>query len=242
MIGFGKTDIGRRRELNEDSIFVSNIPVGELPNLYIVADGMGGHNAGEIASSMSVEYFCEFISNNSLKDDEILDTIVGGVKYANDKVYQESLKNESYSNMGTTFLASVIKNDRIYIAHVGDCRLYKSNSNEMLQITTDHTYVMEMLKAGEISFDEAQNNPKSNIITRAVGVDSDVNVDGLFCDISENDRIILCSDGLYGMLTDKEIFDIISDTRFSVEEKVGRLIESALSNGGKDNISVIVIE
>lgn len=242
MIGFGKTDIGRRRELNEDSIFVSNIPVGELPNLYIVADGMGGHNAGEIASSLSVEYFCEFISNNSLKDDEILDTIVGGVKYANDKVYQESLKNESYSNMGTTFLASVIKNDRIYIAHVGDCRLYKSNSNEMLQITTDHTYVMEMLKAGEISFDEAQNNPKSNIITRAVGVDSDVNVDGLFCDISENDRIILCSDGLYGMLTDKEIFDIISDTRFSVEEKVGRLIESALSNGGKDNISVIVIE
>lgn len=242
MIGFGKTDIGRRRELNEDSIFVSNIPVGELPNLYIVADGMGGHNAGEIASSLSVEYFCEFISNNSLKDDEILDTIVGGVKYANDKVYQESLKNESYSNMGTTFLASVIKNDRIYIAHVGDCRLYKSNNNEMLQITTDHTYVMEMLKAGEISFDEAQNNPKSNIITRAVGVDSDVNVDGLFCDISENDRIILCSDGLYGMLTDKEIFDIISDTRFSVEEKVGRLIESALSNGGKDNISVIVIE
>lgn len=239
MTGVGITDTGLVRVNNEDSIFVSNTQVSMLPNLYIVADGMGGHKAGNIASSYSIKFFCEYINN--CYDNEILDIIVSAVKYSNDKVYSMSLDNDDYYNMGTTFLAAVINDGKLYIAHVGDCRLYIIRNEKIYQITTDHTYVMEMVKAGEITYDEAKIHPKRNIITRALGIEIGITVDGLINDVLEGDIILICSDGLSNMLTDNEILQIVNNSETEIAQKSKELINTANNNGGRDNISVIVI-
>lgn len=239
MTGVGITDTGLVRVNNEDSIFVSNTQVSMLPNLYIVADGMGGHKAGNIASSYSIKFFCEYINN--CYDNEILDIIVSAVKYSNDKVYSMSLDNDDYYNMGTTFLAAVINDGKLYIAHVGDCRLYIIRNEKIYQITTDHTYVMEMVKAGEITYDEAKIHPKRNIITRALGIEIGITVDGLINDVLEGDIILICSDGLSNMLTDDEILQIANNSETEIAQKSKELINTANNNGGRDNISVIVI-
>lgn len=239
MTGVGITDTGLVRVNNEDSIFVSNTQVSMLPNLYIVADGMGGHKAGNIASSYSIKFFCEYINN--CYDNEILDIIVSAVKYSNDKVYSMSLDNDDYYNMGTTFLAAVINDSKLYIAHVGDCRLYIIRNEKIYQITTDHTYVMEMVKAGEITYDEAKIHPKRNIITRALGIEIGITVDGLINDVLEGDIILICSDGLSNMLTDNEILQIVNNSETEIPQKSKELINTANNNGGRDNISVIVI-
>lgn len=239
MTGVGITDTGLVRVNNEDSIFVSNTQVSMLPNLYIVADGMGGHKAGNIASSYSIKFFCEYINN--CYDNEILDIIVSAVKYSNDKVYSMSLDNDDYYNMGTTFLAAVINDGKLYIAHVGDCRLYIIRNERIYQITTDHTYVMEMVKAGEITYDEAKIHPKRNIITRALGIEIGITVDGLINDVLEGDIILICSDGLSNMLTDNEILQIVNNSETEIAQKSKELINTANNNGGRDNISVIVI-
>lgn len=239
MTGVGITDTGLVRVNNEDSIFVSNTQVSMLPNLYIVADGMGGHKAGNIASSYSIKFFCEYINN--CYDNEILDIIVSAVKYSNDKVYSMSLDNDDYYNMGTTFLAAVINDGKLYIAHVGDCRLYIIRNEKIYQITTDHTYVMEMVKAGEITYDEAKIHPKRNIITRALGIEIGITVDGLINDVLEGDIILICSDGLSNMLTDDEILQIVNNSETEIAQKSKELINTANNNGGRDNISVIVI-
>lgn len=241
MIGIGKTDIGKARSKNEDSIFVKNSLEGNISNLYIVADGMGGHKAGSIASSFSIKYFCEYIENNCFDNEEILDLLVSAVKYSNEKVYKMSLENSDYSNMGTTFLACTIKENMLYIAHIGDCRLYLIRQKQIAQITTDHTYVMEMVKAGEITYEQARNHPNSNVVTRALGIEEDIIIDGLFCRINDGDIVLLCSDGLSGMVTDNEILQITSDEYMTIEEKVDKLIDTANNNGGRDNISVIII-
>ncbi|MBR1737615.1 MAG: serine/threonine-protein phosphatase, partial [Firmicutes bacterium] len=139
MIGFGKTDIGKVRPLNEDTLYIRDSAIGCLENLYIVADGMGGHNAGEVASNEAVRFFCEYIENNTC--DEILDLMVSALRYANKKVYEMSLENEGYSNMGTTFVGATFKDDMGYFVHVGDSRVYITRGNKIHQITTDHTYV-----------------------------------------------------------------------------------------------------
>lgn len=240
MTGIGKTNKGKVRIQNEDSIFVSNSGIGGLPNVYVVADGMGGHKSGDIASSFSIKYFCEYINNNYYEN-EILDLLISGIKYSNENVYKMSLENENYTNMGTTFLTAVVKDERLYIAHVGDSRLYIIHDSTISQITTDHTYVMEMIKAGEITCSQARNHPSRNIITRALGIDNDILVDGLFSNVYQNDIILICSDGLYSMLTDEEILKILSEENVLLENKLDKLIEAANYNGGYDNISVILI-
>lgn len=240
MTGIGKTNKGRVRMQNEDSIFVSNTGIGNLPNIFIVADGMGGHKAGDIASNFSIKYFCEYIHNNHFED-EILDLLIGGVKYSNENVYKMSLQDDNYTNMGTTFLAAVVKDGKIYIAHVGDSRLYIIRGGEIFQVTTDHTYVMEMIKAGEITYLEAKNHPNRNVITRALGVGNEILVDGIFSNVLEDDIVLICSDGLSSMITDNEILQIVSQKNLLLENKLDKLIEAANNNGGCDNISVILI-
>jgi len=240
MTGIGKSDIGKVRTCNEDSVFVINSPIGCLQNLYIVADGMGGHKSGEVASSNAVKYFCEFIENRN-QEGEILDILVEGVGYANKKVYEMSKENEAYSNMGTTFLAASFSHDKIYIAHVGDSRLYIIRNNEIKQLTTDHTYVMDMVRSGFISKEEAKFHPDRNIITRALGIDGSLSVDGIFNKILHNDIIVMCSDGLYEMIDDNDILNIAEDISLSLEKRAEKMIEYANSLGGKDNVSVILI-
>lgn len=240
MVGIGKSDIGKLRENNEDSIFVQNSDIGCLKNVFIVADGMGGHKSGEVASSNAVRFFCEFIKNTN-ESKEILDTIVEGVGYANKKVKELSETSDAYTNMGTTFLVASIYDDKLYIAHVGDSRLYIVRNNEIKQITTDHTYVMDMVKSGVITKEEAKVHPDRNIITRALGVDKNLSIDGIFNKIYNDDIIIMCSDGLYEMLEDDKILNIAQITSLSLEKKAEKLIENANLFGGRDNISVILI-
>ncbi len=239
MIGVGNTDVGKLRKINQDYVYINNEPIGSLDNLYIVADGVGGHNAGEVASESAIDFFEQFIYET--EDDEILDLLVSALSYANEQVFKLSKTNKAYENMGTTLLATTIKNGKIFIAHVGDCRLYGIRNNKIAQMTSDHTYAMDLFKAGIISKEEAKNSKDSNILTRAIGTDKNVKADALFCDILENDIFIMCSDGLSDMLTDDEIFKIASKD-IPTEDKVNYLIQKANDNGGKDNIAVVVIE
>jgi len=244
MTGVGKSDIGKIRKCNEDSIFVSNSAIGCLENLYVVADGMGGHKSGEVASSSAVKFFREFIENADNRADnknEILDTLVEGVGYANKKVNEMSKTDDSYTNMGTTFLAASISNGKIYIVHVGDSRLYIVRNKEIRQITTDHTYVMDMVRSGFITKEQAKIHPDRNIITRALGIEENLSIDGIFNKIQYDDIVVMCSDGLYEMVDDEKILSVAEDDSLNLEEKAERMIQCANSLGGKDNVSVVLI-
>lgn len=243
MLGYGKTDIGQIRPKNEDSIYISNVPVGKLHNLYIVADGMGGHKAGQVASNTAIEAFLAYLNKYQPDStEEPLDMLIGGVNMANNAVYKLGQTYVEYSEMGTTMTAATILNNNMYIAHVGDSRLYKITDNKICQITNDHSLVAEMIKAGQITEDEARIHPQRNCITRAVGTDSNVTTDGLIVKVKENDIIVMCSDGLNSMLEDDEICNIAKAKGFSIEERVDMLISTANNNGGNDNISAIIIE
>ncbi len=240
MRGIGKTDVGILRENNEDCIFVCNEQIGFLPNLFIVADGMGGHNAGEIASKKSIEFFCEYIKQNPIENNELLDFIVSGISYANKKVFEETLKNLDYAGMGTTFSTCVIVGNRLYIGHIGDSRVYIFGGGQMGQLTTDHTYVNELVMASKVTHEEAKNHPKRNLLTRALGVEHNVLADARVFAAYENDHILICSDGLTNMLNDKDIYDIVVSD-LSLQAKVSMLIDVANERGGIDNISAILI-
>lgn len=241
MYGFGKTDKGNTRRINQDFIYVNNYPISDLENLYIVADGIGGHSAGEVASQKSVEFFVDYIkkSNSNI---EILDKLVEAVNYSNTQIFKLGQEIQEYNNMGTTFLAVTIKNGKIYIVHVGDSRLYGIRNNKIAQITTDHTYAIDLFKAGKITLEETEIIPQKHILTRAIGTDKNVQVDALFCDVFKDDIFILCSDGLSTMLTNEEILKIVNDYPNDNEYTVDVLINSANENGGKDNIAVIIIK
>ncbi len=240
MIGFGNTDVGKLRKVNQDYVYINNEPIGSLDNLYIVADGVGGHKAGEVASEVAIDSFEQFIYET--EDDEVLDLLVSALAYANEQVFNLAKTNKQYENMGTTLLATTIKNNKIFIAHVGDCRLYGIRNNKIAQMTSDHTYVMDLFKAGVISKEEAENSKESNVLTRALGTEKNVKADALFCDVFEDDIFIMCSDGLSDMLTDDEIFQLASKKSVPTQEKVENLIQEANNNGGRDNIAVIIIE
>ena len=240
MFGFGKTDVGIRRENNEDSIFVSNKKIGSLPNLFIIADGMGGHNAGEVASSKAIEFFCESVEGNKAEKGEMLDSIFSGIKYANESILQLASSSGDYSGMGTTFTACVCEKSNLYIGHLGDSRAYVINKSGSKQITTDHTYVHELVNAGKITAEEAKVHPSRNIITRTLGIDSGVMADGKIQPVKASDYVLLCSDGLSNMLSDDEISNIVLGEG-SLSQKADELIRCANENGGIDNISVIII-
>lgn len=239
MIGIGKSDVGKMRTVNEDFIFVSNEHLGSLPNLYCLADGMGGHNAGDVASLNAVRFFCDYIIEN--QSAEPLDLMISATKYANESVLKMSAESPGLDGMGTTFLAAVNLDGVLYIAHVGDCRLYLIRDNQIMQITTDHTYVMEMVKAGEITLNEARNHPSRNIITRALGTSHDLLVDGLLLNLKDNDLCLMCSDGLTTMVSDHDIQKVLNED-WELSVKLDRLIDMANENGGIDNVSAILIK
>lgn len=243
MFGFGKTDIGLLRPKNEDSIYVSNEPVGKLSNLYIVADGMGGHKAGQVASNTAIEAFIAYLSKYQPDStEEPLDMLIGGINMANEAVYRLGHSYEEYGDMGTTMVAATIAGDNMYVAHVGDSRLYRITDGRIEQVTNDHSLVAEMVKAGQITEEEARVHPQRNCITRAVGTDSYVVSDGHIVKVRENDTVVMCSDGLNTMLYDREILDIAGNKSIGIEERVNMLVDAANSNGGKDNISAVVID
>lgn len=248
MRAYGMTDIGQNRSVNQDYIFYSKDPIGNLPNLFIVADGMGGHKAGDLASSFAVDSFLKKVKQLSYGSPI---TIIGeAIAEVNRKVYEKAKTSPDYEGMGTTFVVAVISGSALYVANVGDSRLYIVGDT-IRQITRDHSLVEEMVSLGEIDKKEARNHEKKNIITRAVGVSERVMADFFEVELEENEAILLCSDGLTNMIEDADILHIVSGrkdekTEMSSEErtkrKVLRLIELANKNGGRDNISVILLE
>ncbi len=238
----GLSDIGRQRDKNEDAIFMSLKSLGKLPNLFIIADGMGGHQGGEYASQFAIHYFNDFIREKDfyLSDQTILDILVEGVLYANEKLYITSRKEETLRGMGTTFIVSTIIHNHIYIANVGDSRLYLMDK-DIKKITCDHSLVEEMWRKGNLSKEEIKNHPNKNIITRAVGTEKTVKVDTYKVDLLPYQYILMCSDGLTNMLSDKEMVDILLSNN-KLGKKAQHLIDKANEQGGFDNISVIIID
>ena len=234
---FSMTDSGVMREMNQDYVFASDTAVGNLPNLYIVADGMGGHKAGEYASRYTVQRVVASASRNT--EDEPVTILRDAISKANELLIAESREDEDKRGMGTTIVAASIIGRKLFVANVGDSRLYIV-SNQIRQITRDHSLVAEMVRRGGMDEDKARIHPDKNIITRAVGAAEDIKVDFFEVDLEKTDEILLCSDGLTNMIEDDDICRIMKE-HASVEEQVQNLIREANLNGGRDNISAIVI-
>ena len=238
MNAYGGTDVGKQRTINQDYVMVINEPIGPFPNLYLLADGMGGHKAGEVASSFAVESAVEFAKNSTGKSYASL--LDGMVEYTNSRLYEKSATSEEYVGMGTTLVIATIVGTTLYVANVGDSRLYVVG-NGITQITIDHSLVEEMISMGKITREEARNHERKNVITRAVGVEREVIADLFEIELEEGNTVLMCSDGLTNMVEDHVIKKIVSSGD-EPGDKVHRLIDEANHNGGKDNISVILVE
>ena len=236
---FSITDIGRKRKVNQDFVYSSEKPVGNLASLFIVADGMGGHNAGDYASRLTVETVVE----RSVRSQETnpVQILEDAIQSANALVRKRANEVPELKGMGTTIVAAVIDGRELCAANVGDSRLYVAGNGKIRQITKDHSWVEEMVRRGGIGKEEARNHPDKNIITRAVGAEETVKIDFFQVPLQEGDIVLMCTDGLTNMLEDEEIRMILDGARDIVEKTQG-LVEAANERGGRDNISVVLIE
>ncbi len=235
---FSGTDTGRRRDMNQDYMYISETPVGNLPNLFILADGMGGHNAGDYASRYTVEVIVNAVRNSSEHSPAVV--IRRAIAEANQAVMEKARTDIDLEGMGTTVVVATVQDRELCVANVGDSRLYVLGA-DMEQITKDHSYVQEMVRRGEISPEVARIHPDRNIITRAVGGGREVEVDFFEVELKDGDRILMCSDGLTDMLEDEEIFEIINENQ-DIGAAMQELIDTANEYGGNDNITVILTE
>lgn len=238
MNAYALTDVGRQRNMNQDYVFSTVKPVGNLPNLFIVADGMGGHKAGDLASKFSVNTFIDCVKNSG--SSKPVQIISDAIKHTNEELLKLASTSEDYRGMGTTFVVAVIYGRSMYVANIGDSRLYLAD-RELKQVTRDHSYVEEMVQMGTLNREDARTNEYKNVITRALGGAENVIPDFFEIEIEDNSRILMCTDGLTNMVTDKEIESVMS-AHDDIMNKADKLVMMANQNGGKDNISVIIIE
>lgn len=238
MKSFGMTDIGKRRKVNQDYLFFSDEPVGCFPNLYIVADGMGGHRAGDKASSYSVTRFVE-LAKNARKELPFL-SMERLLNQVNAELFDMSRREEEYAGMGTTFVAATVVDNVVYVMNVGDSRLYYYDGT-LRQVTMDHSLVEELVRAGELDRAESRNHPQKNIITKAVGVADTVSPDFFMLDIAEGQKILLCSDGLSNMVDDEKLEEIMAEPG-ELDELAKKCVDEALFYGGLDNIAVVIAQ
>ena len=241
MKAFALTNMGVRRNTNQDYAYVSEQNVGNLPNILIVADGMGGHKAGEVASELAVNAVLESIKQNGSKDK--ITIIEEAIAKANEKVLNMATSDEKFKGMGTTLVVATLENDILYVANVGDSRLYLIDNDDIRQITRDHSLVQEMVSLGELDKESDRTHARKNVITRAIGVNEKIIADFFEVDISENTKILLCSDGLSNMVEDSQINDIVKECAGkTLEDTVHKLIDIANENGGLDNIAVVLAQ
>ena len=238
MKSFGLTDIGKKRKINQDYLFFSDEAVGCFPNLYIVADGMGGHRAGDKASSYSVTRFVELARKTERELPFLSMEII--LKQVNKEVFQLSQREEEYSGMGTTFVVATVVDKVVYVMNVGDSRLYYYDG-KLKQVTMDHSLVEELVRAGELNRLESRNHPQKNIITKAVGVSETIQPDFFMLDIEEGEKILLCSDGLTNMVDDEKLEEIMSEPE-ELNQMAQECINEALFYGGLDNIAVVIAQ
>ena len=235
---FSITDTGVTREMNQDYYFATDTNLGNLPNLFIVADGMGGHKAGDYASRHTIERVVASISRNS--SEEPVTIIQEAISKANELLVAESNEDETKSGMGTTLVIATLVGDKLIVANVGDSRLYVI-SDMVRQITRDHSLVDEMVRLGELNPSEARSHPDKNIITRAIGAQKNVKADFFEVELAEDDYVLMCTDGLTNMVRDEEILDIVRSEK-EPETIAHKLVRMANDNGGRDNITVTIIK
>jgi protein phosphatase len=247
MYAAGFTDVGITRSQNQDTILVWNKPLGPFPNLFIVADGMGGHKAGDVASRVAVakfsEFVCDFAAQDFIQQDNYLDLMMSAAQHANEAIIKEAASDEAMSGMGTTLTAAVITDDKIFISHIGDSRVYAVNQQGIKQLTSDHTFVEELLQTGRVSEEEARVHPRRHVLTRVLGIEKNGNfaVDGIVKELGDATAILLCSDGLSNMLDNDSMMRIINGLGY-VEHRARYLIDEANKKGGTDNISAVLID
>ena len=233
------TDIGRMRSQNQDAVFATEETIGSLPNLFVVADGMGGHKAGEYAASQAISHAKrEIASDTGSEPGQIINQGITGAKKS---IYEEATQDEDKYGMGTTMVAATLLEDHLCVANVGDSRLYVYRDGQLSQITQDHSVVGEMVRKGEMPKEEARSHPKRNLITRAVGAEAEVRVDFFDETLQAGDLVLMCTDGLTSMVEESEIEEVLAGSG-QVADKVAKLVDLANDHGGKDNITVIVIE
>lgn len=232
------TDTGRVRTANQDYVYAGVEPVGSLPNLFVVADGMGGHQAGDYASRYIVENLVSYLQYT--ENSQIVPLLREGILKVNTMLYQESKEKPELSGMGTTLVAAVADENTLYVANVGDSRLYLVR-DRIRQVTRDHSYVEELVSLGRLERGSKDYKDKKNIITRAVGTEDKLLVDFFEVGLEPGDFILMCSDGLSNMLEDVEMEEIVGSD-LELEEKAEKLITVANDNGGKDNIAVVLVD
>ena len=241
MKAFSITDIGMKRHMNQDYVFASENAVGKFPNLFIVADGMGGHKAGDYASRVCVQTMIGSIKNSVLKT--YIGVLEEAIGVANKRIFEDAAGNSDLEGMGTTLVAAVILEDNVlYVANVGDSRLYLIDEEEIKQITEDHSLVEEMVKNGELERSEVKFHPNRNVITRAIGTSKHVVADYFEVQLKPGDKILLCSDGLSNMLEDREMQYIVNHYSNDIAKASEALIKKANISGGKDNISAVLVQ
>ena len=238
---YAKSDVGKVREINEDAFYISN-SLDEV-QLYMLADGMGGYNGGEIASKLAIQSAKNYIENNFKeieKDkDSIIQLIGSSIEYANMVVYEQAKENKELSGMGTTLEVCLIYNNRAFIGHVGDSRIYRIRKEFMRKLTQDHSYVQKLVKDGTITQEEAAHHPQKNMLMKALGCNAFVEPDVMVKGFLKDDILIMNSDGLTNLVSQEEIF---KEAKKNIEQATKNLVQMANDNGGYDNITVIIIK
>lgn len=228
------SDIGNVRKINED--FVGSYESDDI-SIYIIADGMGGHNAGEVASKLAVENTISYIKSLDSIDD-MESALIEGIKIANEKIFRLAKMNEELVGMGTTITASLVRDNRMIVANVGDSGCYIMKYNGITKVTKDHSLVQQLIDEGSITEEEAASHPNKNIITRALGTNISVEIDTFEIDLCDIKKVILCTDGLSNLVSTSEMYDIILNN--NNEDACKMLVDLSKLKGGRDNISVIV--
>jgi serine/threonine protein phosphatase PrpC len=245
---YGRTDVGRRRKVNEDSFLVS-----PETNLYAVCDGMGGHNAGEVASRMAIETISAFITRSAVEKEITwpwgLDANLSfdanrlktAIRLANARVFQAADNREELTGMGTTVVTALVSGDTMTVGSAGDSRCYLVRNGELKQLTRDDSWVSAALGEGILNSGDVERHPLRNVITKAVGARDAIDLDVLEHDLKPGDVVLLCSDGLHGMIGDPEIARILKSSPGSLEEASARLVDAANEAGGRDNVTVVLL-
>ena len=238
---YAKTDVGMQRKMNQDAYCISQD--NEEYSLCVLADGMGGYTGGEIASNLAVMSIDKYIKENFIKGknyskEELQELIKKSIEYANLIVYEKSKQEEELEQMGTTLEICLIYNNRAFIGHIGDSRIYRIRQEIMRKITVDHSYVQKLVKEGKITKEEAIHHPKKNMLMKALGCELEIQPDVTVKGFQEGDIILICSDGLTNMISEQEIYEIIIA---DYENAAENLINRANELGGNDNITVILI-
>lgn len=237
---FATSDVGKAREINEDYFYISfpDDPV----QLFILADGMGGYNGGEVASKLAVTTAKNYILSNFEKSkdskEKLLDLVKNSSQYANMVVFEKSRENEELTNMGTTLDICLIYQNKAFISHIGDSRIYRIRKDFFRKLTKDHSYVQQLVDEGKITEEESKNHPKKNMLMKALGCTSFIEPDAMIRGFIKDDILLMCSDGLTNMVSETEIRQIIKE---NPTDSTKLLIQKANDLGGKDNITAIII-